>query len=190
MSRGQFIPCVLLWRGGGGDGENKCPWEGSACSSWPHREARELSVAVFRLAKIWVLQCCLWFWFGWSKEVLENTRKSLKPWTLTRHRKGVGKGPHLWIKNADKVNTHKSNMLVLEQLLAGPEHEIGNQYLHTGFGLLLLKLWSGLEVMTIYREYENYFVAQIKHSESPSAIMQNFPLLSLCFILIIYNSPL
>lgn len=31
-------------------------------------------------------------------------------------------------------------MLVLEQLLAGPEHEIGNQYLHTGFGLLLLKL--------------------------------------------------
>lgn len=175
MSEGQFIPCELLWRGGSGDGENK---DGSACSSWPHREARELSGAIFCLAKIWVLQCCLWFWFGWGREVLENTRKRLKPWTLTRHHKGEGEGPHLWIKDADKVNTHKSNILVLEQLLARPEHKIGNQYLHTAFGLLLLKLWSGLEAITIYGEYENYFIAQMKHNESPSAIMKNFPLSS------------
>lgn len=41
--------------------------------------------------------------------------------------------------------------------------------------------------MIIYREHdtlENDFEAQIKHNESPSAKMQNFPLLSLCSILI------
>lgn len=123
----------------------------------------------FCLAKLWVLQCCLWFWFGWSKEVLENTRKRLKLWMLTRQYKGVGRGPHLWLKDADKVNIRKSNILVLEQLLARPDHKIGNQYLHTAFGLLLLKLWSGLEAITIYREYENYFVAHIKHHESLNA---------------------
>jgi len=78
-------------------------------------------------------------------------------------------------------------MHVLAQLLAGSEHQMWSQYLHTGFGLLLLKLWTQLEAIIICREYdtlENDFAAQIKHNESPSAIMHNFPKPSLCSVLI------
>lgn len=28
MSRGQFIPCAVIWGGESGDGGNKCPWKG------------------------------------------------------------------------------------------------------------------------------------------------------------------
>lgn len=55
------------------------------------------------------------------------------------------------------------------------------------FGLLLWQSWLGFEAIIIYRDYntlENDFAAQIKHNESPSAVMQNFPLPPLCSILI------
>lgn len=87
------------------------------------------------------------------------------------------------MKDADKKRTLNLNMLVLEQLLAGSEHKTWSRYLRAGFGLLLLEMWSRLEAVIIYREYdilENYFAAQIKHTESPNAIMQNFPLSSFC----------
>lgn len=68
MSRGQFIPPVLIWGGGGGDGGNKCPWEGPAYLQLDHTgspgnflglvfvHGKNLSNAVLPMFLIWLKQ--------------------------------------------------------------------------------------------------------------------------------------